>query len=210
MNSKFRKTPIAIAAALAAFTLYGCESHADDQPHDDGMSQTGETASGVARAVERTGQSVSDMAISARVKTKLIDSESVDADAVNVDTANGVVTLSGTVANDDARATAEKLASEVSGVESVDNRLTIGDEATLTQKAESTVDDVTITAKVKTGLIDEDSLSAAGINVDTSNQIVTLSGTVTSMHDKELAGEIAANVPGVHSVDNRLQIESGS
>lgn len=210
MTTHFRKTPIALAAAMAAVALYGCESYAGNEGNDSGMSQIEETAAGVSSAVGRTGQSLDDAAISGTIKTKLIDNESLDADAINVDTAGGVVTLTGMVPSTDAKALATKVAAEVSGVVSVDNRLTIGDEPSLMQKAAGTVDDVAITAKVKAKLIGEDSLSAAGINVDTADNIVTLSGSVASAHDKDLAEDIASKVPGVESVDNRLQVKSGS
>ncbi|MGH8718210.1 MAG: BON domain-containing protein [Burkholderiales bacterium] len=75
------------------------------------------------------------------------------------------------------------------------------------------IDDATITAKIKTALLAEDDVKALRINVDTLEGKVTLTGSAESREQIEQAGEIAAGVAGVKSVDNRLalkQAETGS
>jgi osmotically-inducible protein OsmY len=64
------------------------------------------------------------------------------------------------------------------------------------------VDDATITAKVKTGLLNE--LGSTGVSVKTMQGMVQLSGFVVSQQIKSRAGEIASKVTGVQSVKNDL------
>jgi len=69
-----------------------------------------------------------------------------------------------------------------------------------------TIDDASITTKIKAALIAEPGLKALEINVDTANGIVTLNGTVDSPQASTRATEIARAVDGVKSVDNRLKV----
>jgi hyperosmotically inducible protein len=66
-----------------------------------------------------------DSAITTRVKTRFVGDKYVDALAIDVDTWEGVVTLHGAVATRFEREQAEKLASTVSGVQRVDNRIRV-------------------------------------------------------------------------------------
>lgn len=166
-----------------------------------------ETQEGAESAVGRTGQAIDDVAISASIKARFVEDPAISADDVNIDTALGVVTLSGTVMSDEAKSHATEVVKSVKGVVSVDNRLVVGSPESIGAKTKDFLDDAVITTKVKALLIGEESLSAAGINVDTAKGVVTLSGTVSSEADKEKAEEIAAKVDGVHTVDNRLTIK---
>jgi hyperosmotically inducible protein len=138
------------------------------------------------------------------MKTKMIEDPALSADDINVDTALGVVTLSGTVMSEEAKEHASELARSIEGVTKVDNRLKVGISETVGHKVADAVDDALITTKVKAKLIAEDSLSAVEIDVDTAKGVVTLSGRVASKEDIETAENIAASVKGVHKVVNRL------
>jgi hyperosmotically inducible protein len=72
----------------------------------------------------------------------------------------------------------------------------------LTEKA----GDAAITAKVKAALIKEPGIKSASIGVDTTGGKVTLSGTVDTAENKTRAAEIAHEVAGVKSVENRLTV----
>ena len=71
------------------------------------------------------GTAVDDSVITGKVKAALVGAEDIDAMKINVDTRNGVVELDGTVKNDAESQLAEKLAGDVDGVTSVNNRLTV-------------------------------------------------------------------------------------
>jgi osmotically-inducible protein OsmY len=72
-----------------------------------------------------TGQYVDDAAISAKVKSALIASSETKARDIDVNVNKGVVQLSGYVDNAKEIAEAQRIASNVAGVERVDNRLSI-------------------------------------------------------------------------------------
>lgn len=74
------------------------------------------------------------------------------------------------------------------------------------QTASETIDDARITARIETMFLMNDHLSPFNINTTTSEGAVTLSGSVSDEIQKELAGELAASVDGVVSVDNRITI----
>ncbi len=70
-----------------------------------------------------------------------------------------------------------------------------------------TFDDATITARVKTVLLNDTQVGALQINVTSTNGAVTLSGTVKSAADSERAVELAKTVAGVRSVDSQLTVQ---
>lgn len=71
------------------------------------------------------------------------------------------------------------------------------------------VQDTSITAAVSAGLAADKDLSAIKIDVDTKNGVVTLIGPAPSANARDRATEIARNVKGVSSVDNKLVIKAG-
>ena len=81
---------------------------------------------------------------------------------------------------------------------------------TSTRTTESTgqyVDDASITAKVKTGVLAEPGLHELQITVETYKDVVQLSGFVDTPQARDRAGAIAAKVEGVRSVRNNLVVK---
>ena len=77
-------------------------------------------------------------------------------------------------------------------------------------KAEQAVDDASITAAIKAKIIAEPGLKVLKIDVDTKNGAVTLTGSADSMENVNRASQIANNVQGVKSVENRLAVSAKS
>ncbi len=77
-------------------------------------------------------------------------------------------------------------------------------------RAGQVVADSAITSKIKTQLATNEGLSGFAIHVETSNGNVTLSGTVTSQAQRELAGRIASGTDGVKGVTNNIKVAPGS
>ena len=77
---------------------------------------------------EQLAQGVTDAALTARVKTRLLASENTAGLQINVDTQESVVTLSGEVDSDTERELAELIAANTPGVSSVTNELGIGND----------------------------------------------------------------------------------
>jgi len=72
------------------------------------------------------------------------------------------------------------------------------------------VDDSSITASVKTKLAGDKLASLTRVDVDTTNQVVSLNGVVETQQQKQRAEELARQVGGVKSVKNNLQIQAKS
>src|SRR5215813_12360472 len=70
-------------------------------------------------------KAVSDSDLSSQVQTKFKDDSGLQDKQISVDTANGVVTLSGKVDNDTERIAASRYASSVPGIQQVVNNLEI-------------------------------------------------------------------------------------
>jgi len=68
---------------------------------------------------------------------------------------------------------------------------------------------IAITNKVKSAFLLSKRLSAYEINVETKDGVVTLTGQVPTEVDKELAGNVAKDVPEVTRVENQLQVNPG-
>ena len=69
------------------------------------------------------------------------------------------------------------------------------------------VDDTVITAKVKMAFLNDSSLKAAEINVETFKGMVQLSGFVTSNAAADRAVDVARKVGGVKSVKNDMRLK---
>jgi osmotically-inducible protein OsmY len=70
------------------------------------------------------------------------------------------------------------------------------------------IDDSTITAKVKTALINDPAVKAGEINVETFKGVVSLSGFVSSQTGINRAVELARGVEGVKSVKNDMRLRA--
>ncbi|HEY6364879.1 MAG TPA: BON domain-containing protein, partial [Candidatus Binatia bacterium] len=70
------------------------------------------------------------------------------------------------------------------------------------QSAGQYIDDTTITTSVKAKLTAEKAANFTRIDVDTTNQVVTLNGIVESADQKAKAEQLARDVGGVKSVKN--------
>jgi osmotically-inducible protein OsmY len=88
------------------------------------MGVMGLTACSSTRTV---GTQVDDGAITAKVKAKLAADGDINPFNIDVDTNEGVVTLQGRVAKEEARTKAEQLARETDGVRRVINLVKVGD-----------------------------------------------------------------------------------
>ena len=73
--------------------------------------------------MERAGDYVSDAALTTKVKTALVAEGELSALDINVDSNQGVVTLSGTVDNAAQVELAERVVEDLDGVKDVNNRL---------------------------------------------------------------------------------------
>ena len=72
--------------------------------------------------------------------------------------------------------------------------------------AGAAVGDAALTAKVKSKFLADTSISGLKIDVDTKNDVVTLSGTVPTAAEMRMAVEVARATDGVKSVVDNLKV----
>ncbi len=183
-------------------------------------------AQDTAAASDRTmGQTVDDATITATLKAKLLADERTKGFDVNVDTVNGVVTLTGGADSSAAKSAAQELAGDVEGVILIKNELIVaapGSEArqdanTATASGEvreamdesgDGIDDAWITSKVKTQLLADTDVKGTQITVETKGNMVTLGGTADTAAARAKAIEIATATKGVtHVMADGLMIK---
>jgi osmotically-inducible protein OsmY len=68
------------------------------------------------------------------------------------------------------------------------------------------VDDAAITSSIQARMVEDKSLDAAAIQVETRNGNVTLSGFATDRVDKQAAEQISIKVKGVKTVQNNIAV----
>jgi osmotically-inducible protein OsmY len=69
-----------------------------------------------------------------------------------------------------------------------------------------TIDDATITARVKTALLNDPQVGGLKIDVDTTLGVVTMSGVVKSPTEEQRAVQLARTIGGVRDVKSTLQV----
>jgi len=121
-------------------------------------------------------------------------------DSIKTSSKDGVVTLTGTVAEDSHKSLAENTVASLPGVKSVDNQLKVSGE----QPAEHS--DAWINVKVKSALLFHRNVSASGTTVYVNEGVVTLQGVASSQAAKELTTEYAQDIDNVKSVKNEMTV----
>lgn len=162
----------------------------------------------------------SDPGITTAVKTKLAADDTVKAYRIDVDTKEGVVTLLGAVDTPAAKTRAVELARGTDGVRNVVDQLTVSAGVTPTtgaaeaardvgaaaDKIGESTEDAALTAKVKTKFLADTAIAGLRIDVDTKNNVVTLTGIVPSAAEKTRAVQVARGTDGVKSVVDNLTV----
>jgi hyperosmotically inducible periplasmic protein len=176
---------------------------------------SGALAGAQAYGAERTGEA-KDAWITGKLEAVYALNRHLNAFAIETDTDNGIVHLTGTVESDIDRDLAGELAKGIEGVVSVDNDLLVAANAR-TAAAKTAdgpdrpfgvwVDDATTTAAVKSKLLGNPNTKGLEIDVDTRGDVVTLSGEVASTEEKQLAEELAKNTGDVKEVRNQLVVK---
>jgi len=135
--------------------------------------------------------------IAAEAIKALSDSWTVPNDKIMIKVEDGKVTLDGTLAWNYQREAAKDIVVLLPGVTGVTNNI----------KIKSEVHDAIEKKDIEDALNRNWSINATDINVTVNGTHVRLTGAVSSLYQKEQAGKMAWNTPGVWSVDNDLVIE---
>ena len=155
--------------------------------------------------------------IDGKAEATLLFNGNLDSFDINTDVSNGMVVLTGKVENSVDKKLAEELVSNIDGVKSVDNKLTVVAKADMdsdmSEDMEETYDegtseltDAKIATVIKTRLLMDTDISGFDIDVDVENGNVTLTGDVDSDAERDLAIEIAKNASDVKDVEDNLRV----
>jgi osmotically-inducible protein OsmY len=120
---------------------------------------------------------------------------------VTVTVNDGVVTLTGTVRDKDERALAKDTVENLPGVVRVDNQIAVKSEI-------PEHSDAWIALKIRSELLMKANVSAAATKVDVKDGVVTLTGTVQNLAQKDLTEAYAKDIDNVKSVRNELVVEA--
>lgn len=136
----------------------------------------------------------SDMEIARAIEDAALYDPRLSSFDVKTDVEGGWVTLRGIVDNLKAKRAAQEIARHTVGVLGVTNRLKV--------RPHDVEGDEVIEANVLDALVDHPTTDATDITVTVSDGRVTLSGSVASATERELAERIASGVAGVTQVFN--------
>jgi len=197
-NHKYRNTLIAAGiAATLGLGAAGCGN-----PADQSSRQAGAT------------QGITDASITTGVKAKLAMERNLDSSDITVTTANGTVTLTGSVSDAAAKSAAETATRSFAGVTDVNNRLSVqstnvataarttGQAAMATgDSAAQAMSDTWITTKVKSVLLADSDAKGMDISVETKDGVVTLEGELANQGAIDHVTSLAREVEGVKRVN---------
>jgi osmotically-inducible protein OsmY len=141
-----------------------------------------------------------------KVKSVLAFHKNVSATATEVNTQNGVVTLTGQADNEAQKQLTTEYAKDVEGVTQVRNDLVVTKPAHHRTMGEK-VDDSSITAQIKSTLLFHKSTHALATKVTTKDGVVTLRGEARNGAEKDLVSKLAEDINGVKHVNNRMTVQ---
>lgn len=187
-------------------------------------SLAGETVAGLPgvksvdnKLVEKSGSPAakSDAWLITKVKTTLLFHNNVNGLTTEVSSKKGVITLRGHAASMAQKDLTTEYAMDVEGVKSVKNEMkVVKASAKTTSQAATTkvdtvvdaIDNASITALVKTTLLNHRSTSSINTTVTTQGGVVTLGGKAKTAAEKDLAGKFAGDVNGVTKIVNNMTL----
>ena len=130
MNT-FHKSFLAVSSAAVVLSLAACDRFdtGNSERAGSAANRTEQAARNAGDDTRRMGAAgadkVDDATITAKVNAALAADKDLSAVRIDVDTKNGVVTLTGPAPSAEASAQATKIAKNVKGVTSVENKLTV-------------------------------------------------------------------------------------
>ena len=156
-----------------------------------------------------------DSALTATVKAKLVADTTVRASSIEVSTRDRVVTLTGNLDDQAEKDRALEIARRTSGVRDVVDMIAVrtaegrGNAPDPPRTLGQRIDDVAITAAVKSRLLDDPDVKGSRIDVDTREGVVFLTGVVESDAAKVKAVQLARETEHVKEVQANLAVRRG-
>ena len=149
----------------------------------------------------------SDGWIGLKVKTALLFHRNVRATKTDVNVKDGIVTLSGEASSQAQKELTTEYAKDIDHVKEVKNEMRVAKTpATPGETIGEKIDDASITAQVKSSLLTHRSTSALRTKVETTDGVVTVSGSAKNAAEKSLVTKLVNDINGVNSVINNMTI----
>ena len=172
---------------LAAFTISGCAV----------------TTAGVKKGDERNfARSVDDLSAGRAIKARLSRAHDFTLKKVDVEVAEGIVVLTGSVPTEKDRIEAERIAWSGPKIVQVGNEILLNSETGLVRSSKDTF----LGAAVRSRLIADKSVKARNVNIETHNGIVYLMGVARDKSELERMAYIASTTDGTKEVISYVKI----
>lgn len=156
---------------------------------------------------------VTNASIAADVQVALLEKLGKDGLPIDVEVHGSRAVLSGQVEQRSTQELAEEVALSVPGVRSVDNQVTVAEAASRTpvgqavSHTELEVQDAVLEARVGQALLAEIGRHAFDVEVESSDGVVSLRGTLPDAERKSLALRTAEKTSGVKKVVDLLRVK---
>lgn len=173
-----------------------------------------QTASESKAEMRADNSRINDAWLKGKVEMALLLNRHLNSFKIDTDVESSVVTLKGKVKSDIDMDLAEQIALGVDGVSTVENELVSvpeEDHQAISEHEEERqflqrMEDLTMTARIKSKLVMNQHIAARRVNVDTANNVVTLEGKVNNDQERDLIVQIAKNTGSVTEVKDKLEI----
>ena len=142
---------------------------------------------------------IADMDINRALESEFWGDEAVNANLIDINTQQGVVTFTGTVSNILARERAERIAENIVGVRAVVNRIKVNPRVIRS--------DAELKKAVETALLLDPAADSYELTVTAENGIVTLTGAVDSWQEYQLCVNVAKGVTGVTEIKSNIAVK---
>ncbi|WP_145524652.1 molecular chaperone OsmY [Yersinia rohdei] len=201
-NTKFARSMMAVVLGAA---LMSGSVLAEDTMLNKADNAVDSAGAKLDSSMKKVDNYMGDSAVTAKVKSALLEEKSLKSTDISVETSHGVVTLSGFVTSQAEVETAVEIAGNIEGVKSVSDKLHVKDQKT--QSVSEYAGDAATTSSIKAKLLADDIVPSRKVTVETTDGVVQLSGSVENKAQAERAESIAKAVDGVKSVKNDLSIK---
>ncbi len=165
-------------------------------------------------ALTTVEESVSQALLVTRIRIALLQHLKEDALRITIDVKDGTAELSGQVSTRARQELAKQVALSVNGVREVRNRIAVAEGpeakapvAKAVDKVEREVADGLLEARVKAKLLEEVGKVAFDVEVEATDGVVSLSGTVPDASRRELAVAAAKRTKGVRELHDLLKVK---
>jgi osmotically-inducible protein OsmY len=209
-----RAAAVSLAAAFGvAAALLAADAAAQlSKPTPGPAAKAGEA---IDRAMVGVGHDVAEALTLTKVRIALLEHLKSDGLGIHIDVKGDEVVLTGKVARRSSKDLAEHVAASVAGVRTVRNRLELETEQAAAdsevtralRKVESEVKDALLEARIKARLIDQLGRVAFSIEVEATDGVVSLSGTVPDATRRDMARDIARKTSGVIELHDLLRLQ---